>query len=50
MVSYYIYMIQNLIGLDSTIFAFSNSFVTKIKNLDEQVAKNWTPIEIQFKN
>ena len=49
MVSYYIYMIQNLIGLDSTIFTFSNSFATKIKNLDEYVAKIWISIEIQFK-
>ena len=46
----YIYMIQKLIGFRLFGFSPNNSFVTKIKNLDEHVAKNWTPIEIQFKN
>ena len=50
MVSHFIYMIHDLIGFRLFGFSPNNSFVTKIKNLDEQVAKNWTPIEIQFKN
>ena len=34
--------------LDSLVFAPNNSLVTKIKNLDRHVVKNWTPIEIQL--
>ena len=34
--------------LDFLVFAPSNSLVTKIKNLDRHVVKNWTPIEIQL--
>ena len=49
-VSHYIYMIY-LIGfrlLDSLVFALNNLFATKIKNLNEHMAENWTPIKIQF--
>ena len=34
--------------LDSLVFAPNNSLVTKIKNLDRHVGKNWTLIEIQL--
>ena len=34
--------------LDSLVFAPNNSLVTKIKNLDRHMVKNWTPIEIQL--
>ena len=30
--------------LDSLVFASNNSLVTKIKNLDRHVVKNWTQI------
>ena len=34
--------------LDTLVFAHNNSLVTKIKNLDRHVVKNWTTIEIQL--
>ena len=44
MVSHYSYM-----DFDSLIFASNNSLVTKVKKLNEHVAHNSTPIEIQFR-
>ena len=45
----YIYMIQNLTGFKFFGFAPNNSLAKKVKKLDGHVAKNWTPIEIQFR-
>ena len=35
--------------LFSSSFTPNNSLATKIKNLDEHMEENWTPIEIQFR-
>ena len=47
----YIYMVQNLIGF--RLFGFCTQYLTckkkKKKNLDENMAKNWTSIEIKFR-
>ena len=47
--SFYIYIYIYMI-LDSSVFIPNNLLTIKIKNLDGHVAKNGTPIKIQFRN